>query len=51
MIGQLWGTLREALITEGGHDRLVEFLETALAFALVERAKYEERRRVKGSLQ
>lgn len=45
MIDNQWTLLKASLITEGGHDRLVDFLEFALECARIERAKHHERER------
>lgn len=50
MIEAFWTSLKGALLADGGHDRLIEFLENATAFARIERAKsFERARMVRGA--
>lgn len=46
MIGAFWLSLKQALILEGGYDRLVSFLEDELSSARLERAQDQTKQRM-----
>lgn len=45
MIQELWAALKAHLLACGGHDRLIDFLEDALTFAKIERARERKKAR------